>query len=66
MIEGMQALANLLGCIAISVELDFAFLDGLPTGGWSLAVFLKAGFSAIHAGHCRTALKIRHPLSENN
>lgn len=66
MIEGMHALANLLGCIAISVELDIAFLDGLPTGGWSLALFLKAGFTAIHAGQCRKALKVRHPLSLNS
>ena len=34
LIDGMDSLANLRGCVAITVDLDIAFFGGLPTSGW--------------------------------
>jgi hypothetical protein len=59
LIEGMHALANLSGCVAVSVDLDIAFFDGMPTSGWSLPIFERSGFVAVSASRCRKLLEIR-------
>jgi len=58
LIEGMDALANLRGCAAISASLDIALSDGPPTGAWAMHRFVLAGFSAAGTNQCRKVLRI--------
>lgn len=58
LIDGMEALANLRGCAAISASLDIVLFEGPPTGAWALQRFVKAGFMASGANQCRKVLRI--------
>lgn len=58
-IDGIEVMANLRGCNAVTVDLDIAFADGTPTSGWSLPIFERNNFLAIGASQCRKLFPAR-------
>ena len=58
-IDGIEVMANLRGCDAVTVDLDIAFADGTPTSGWSLPIFERSSFLAIGASQCRKLFPAR-------